>query len=180
MFDLDGTLLDSDEALLSPFVALGVAREVVRFGHPLDEECARLGLSVTDYLACYDTGAAMPFPGVPEMLSKLGRWAVCSNKRKESGTVELARLGWLPEVAIFADTFAGLPKSLTPVLAAMGVSAGEVLFVGDTEHDRRCAHAAGCQFAMAGWNPRAVRHPDDIWLDEPADLLMKYLLRLGP
>ncbi|MEY2591194.1 MAG: hypothetical protein QOJ67_3178, partial [Acidimicrobiaceae bacterium] len=27
LFDLDGTLLDSDEALAAPFVALGVARE---------------------------------------------------------------------------------------------------------------------------------------------------------
>lgn len=152
---------------------------MVRFGHPLDEECARLGLSVTDYLASYDPCLAMPFPGVTELLANLGRWAVCSNKRRESGTVELARLGWFPEVAIFADAFGGQPKNLDPVLHALDVAANQVIFVGDTEHDRRCAHRAGCQFAMAGWNPRAQRHPDEIWLDMPSDLLDLGLLQGG-
>lgn len=130
MFDLDGTLLDSDDALLSPFVALGVAREVVRFGHPLDDECARLGLSVTDYLACYDPSIALPFPGVTELIANLDRWAVCSNKRRESGTVELARLAWLPEAAIFADAFAGQPQESRAGSAGSGRSGRSGDFCG--------------------------------------------------
>ena len=36
--DLDGTLIDSDEALLEPFLAAGVPREAVRFGLPVEPD----------------------------------------------------------------------------------------------------------------------------------------------
>src|SRR4051812_6613975 len=105
VFDLDGTLLDSDEALVAPFLALGVPREEVTFGHLLADECVRLGISVDDYLAAYDPSATRPFPGVEEMVAGLGRWAVCSNKKGTPARLELERLGWRPEVALFAEEF---------------------------------------------------------------------------
>ena len=37
--------------------------------------------------------SAQPFPGVVELVARLDRWAVCSNKHAESGRAELARLG---------------------------------------------------------------------------------------
>ena len=40
IFDFDGTLLDSDAALVAPFVALGVRAEDVTFGALLADECA--------------------------------------------------------------------------------------------------------------------------------------------
>jgi HAD superfamily hydrolase (TIGR01549 family) len=170
IFDLDGTLVDSDEALVGAFVALGVPREEVTFGHLLVDECRRLGLDVEEYKAAYDPRLVQPFPGVDEVLAELARWAVCSNKVGEAGRSELAHLGWRPEVALFADAFDG-PKSLPPVLDRLGVAPGEVLFVGDTEHDRRCASEVGVTFALAAWNPRACAEPGDLVLDAPADLL---------
>src|SRR3954454_18319372 len=80
VFDLDGTLIDSDEALVVPFVALGVPREEISFGHPIEVECARLGLTVADYIAAYDPGVTVPFDGVEDLLSELPSWSVCSNK----------------------------------------------------------------------------------------------------
>ncbi len=168
--DLDGTLLDSDEALLAPFLALGVPRDGIRFGPPVAEECARLGVSVDDYVARYDTEVVQPFPGVIDMVRRLGRWAVCSNKHPVSGRAELARLGWRPEVALFTDAFDG-PKELGPVLAALDVPAQEVVFLGDTGHDRACARAVGAPFALAGWNPRARPEPGDVVLEHPVQLL---------
>jgi HAD superfamily hydrolase (TIGR01549 family) len=170
LFDLDGTLIDSDEALVAPFVALGVARERVTFGHVLDAECTRLGVSVDDYLDHYDEGAARPFAGVEELVAALGRWAVCSNKHPRSGRAELARLGWKPDVALFADAFGG-PKQLGPVLDALGLGPREVVFVGDTAHDRECAATVGCAFVLAGWNPRAQAEPDDVVAATPAAVL---------
>ncbi|MCU1452132.1 MAG: gph, partial [Acidimicrobiales bacterium] len=143
VFDLDGTLLDTDEALVGTFVALGVRREEITFGHVLDEECARFGLSVEDYVTRYDADLAQPFPGVAELVAGLDRWGVCSNKHPTSGRAELDRLGWRPDVALFADAFGG-PKRLQPVLDALGVPAAAVVFVGDTAHDRACAAAVGC------------------------------------
>jgi HAD superfamily hydrolase (TIGR01549 family) len=170
IFDLDGTLVDSDEALVAPFVALGVPREDITFGHVLADECARLGVDVDSYLAHYDAEAAQPFVGVEELLNEIDRWAVCSNKQSESGRRELERLGWQPEVALFSDAFDG-PKSVEPVLDALGASPDEVVFVGDTEHDRRIAVAAEVPFGLAAWNPRARPAPGDVVLATPSDVL---------
>ena len=170
IFDLDGTLLDSDAALVAPFLALGIRREDVIFGRVLEDECARLGITVADYLDRYDVNLAQPFPGVTEVVSKLETWAVCSNKEVASGRAELARLGWEPDVAMFADDFGG-PKQLGPVLHALGLRGSDVVFVGDTEHDRRCAGVVGCRFAVAGWNPRAAGLDGDVVLTRPTDVL---------
>lgn len=168
--DLDGTLIDSDSALSAAFVALGIDRNEITFGHVLAEECERLGLNVDDYLDAYDPTQAVPFPGVSELVASLGRWAVCSNKHPRSGHAELIRLGWSPEVSFFADAFAG-PKTLAPVLDALGLSPVEVVFLGDTAHDRLCAKNAGASFALAGWNPRAQSQPGDLVLSHPLELL---------
>lgn len=170
IFDLDGTLLDSDSALVAPFVALGVPAEAVTFGHVVAEECARLGVDLGAYLAAYDPSLALPYPGVPELLATLDQWAVCSNKDGPIARSELARLGWEPAVALFADSFGGA-KHLGPVLDALRATPGEVLFVGDTVHDARCAADAGCRFAWAGWNPRVPADAPGHVLREPSELL---------
>lgn len=170
VFDLDGTLLDSDEALVAPFLALGVRREDIGFGRRYDLECARHGIDPQAYVDAYDTAAATPFPGVDELLRQLDRFAICSNKATLSGMAELARLGWDPELAMFADEFAG-PKELGPVLDRLGRAGTEVVVVGDTAHDRECARAVGAAFALAAWNPRAVPLDGDVILTTPGDLL---------
>ncbi|MFL6203867.1 MAG: HAD family hydrolase [Acidimicrobiales bacterium] len=173
LFDFDGTLVDSDVALTAPWHALGVDPAVVPLGLPLVEACARAGVTVEAYLAHYDPSAALPFPGVPDVLAALARWGLASNKERTSGRRELARLGWTPDAALFSDDFGGKEKELPPLLAAMHLAPDEALFVGDTRHDRECAAAAGLRFALAGWNPRARAgaEPDDLVLDRPADVL---------
>lgn len=172
LFDLDGTLVDSDVALQAPWSALGVDPErVPPLGLPLGEACDLVGVAVADYLALYDDAAVEPFAGVEAMLAELDRWAVCSNKARSSGVRELARFGWSPEVALFSDDFGGRPKELRPLLEALGLPADSVVFVGDTAHDRACAAAAGVPFALAGWNQRAAAEPGDVVLATPAAVL---------
>jgi phosphoglycolate phosphatase-like HAD superfamily hydrolase len=160
VFDWDGTLLDTDEALIAPFVAQGIAREDVPWGHPLGEACAALGISMDDYLAAYDPALTHPWPGVPELLEGLVargiRWAICSNKHPDGGVAELAHVGWNPEGSWWSDAFDFLPKRLGPVLEGLGVTADEVLYVGDTDHDVEAAAEVGCRFVLAGWNPRSA------------------------
>ena len=45
MFDLDGTLVDSDRSLLEPFLQLGFDASELRLGPLLVDECARLGIA---------------------------------------------------------------------------------------------------------------------------------------
>ncbi|CAM8639416.1 Gph Predicted phosphatases [Acidimicrobiia bacterium] len=168
--DLDGTLIDSDSALSDAFVALGVGRKEITFGHVLAEECVRLGLSVEDYVAAYDTTQALPFAGVTELVASFDRWAVCSNKHPLSGRAELERLQWFPEAALFADAFRG-PKQLLPLLEMLEITPDQAIFLGDTAHDRQCAMEAGMQFALAGWNTRAKPQPTDLVVSHPLEFL---------
>ncbi len=113
----------------------------------------------------------VPFPGVVELLDRLDRWAVCSNKHPEAGRAELAGLDCQPEVALFSDAFDFGPKRLQPVLDALGVGPDQVVFVGDTAHDRRVADDVGVPFGLAAWNPRAEPESGDVVLRAPADVL---------
>ena len=168
VFDFDGTLVDSDEALIAPFLALGIERERIGMGRLLADECAALGVTVDDYVAHYDLMASQPFPGVEDLLQRLDRWGLCSNKLPEAGAFELDRLGWTPTAQAFAR---GTPKTLLPVLADLEVTGSEVLYVGDTDHDRHCAAEVGATFALAGWNRRAEPATGDLVLTEPAEVL---------
>jgi len=172
LFDLDGTLIDSDEALVMPFLTLGIRREDIVFGLPAEQACLEVGITIDEYVDTYDTGLAQPFPGAAELVSSLQRWAVCSNKHPVSGHAELARLGWSPEVVLFTDSFAGKPKQVGPVLDRLQLDAADVVFIGDTAHDQRCAHAAGVEFVWAGWNPRTLAAaPKGRVLTHPLELL---------
>lgn len=172
LFDLDGTLIDSNAALLAPFAALGVpADRLAPLGLPLGAACERAGVTVTQYLAHYDIDATLPFPGVADMLASVGPWAICSNKDRWSGEQELRRLGWIPVHTLFSDDFGGMPKALGPMLSALNIEPAHAVFIGDTEHDRAWAALAGVPFALAGWNPRVIAVPGDVVLGAPSDVL---------
>lgn len=170
IFDLDGTLLDSDRALVNAFVRCGVAAESVTFGHVITEECARLGIALDDYIAAYDPSDVEPFEGVVAMLSALERWAIASHKDRSTGRDELAARGWNPEVALFAQDFGGA-KRLDLVVARLGLGCDDVVFVGDTAHDRHAASLAGVRYVVAGWNLRADRRIGDAVATHPREVL---------
>ncbi len=170
IFDLDGTLVDSDKALVDAFVRLGVPAEDVTFGHVLHHECDRLGISVEDYIDAYDPRDVQPFAGVAELLAATPRWAVASHKDRATGRAELVSLGWSPECAFFTQDFGGT-KRLDVVMDALGLHADDVAFVGDTAHDRNAAHLAGVRFVAAGWNRRCDVADGDLVAATPGDVL---------
>src|SRR3546814_14352646 len=59
IFDLDGTLVDSDAALMAPFASLGVDPDrVPPLGLPLGQACELAGITVDAYIAIYDVSAS--------------------------------------------------------------------------------------------------------------------------
>lgn len=171
VFDFDGTLVDSDDALLVPLEMLGIDRRDVEMGSAVAEECARHGVCMDDYVSAYDTEVVQPFPGVEEMLVRIPRWAIVSNKHPRSASAELSRLGWQPELVMCADAFDWHHKSLAPLLDSLGLSADRVALVGDSNGDLRCAEEVGCRFVWAGWNPRVSEaRPSGRVARRPADV----------
>lgn len=172
VFDFDGTMIDSDAALVAPFLQLGVPQEEISFGHAVAVECERLGIDLDSYVDHYDTTVSRPFPGIEELVDGMGRWAICSNKHPRSARAEIERLGWRPEVAMYADAFDWAHKELAPLLEVMGLEPDQVVMVGDSNGDLACAESVGTTMVWAGWNPRVAKEsPDGLVLDRPGELL---------
>jgi phosphoglycolate phosphatase len=186
LFDLDGTLLDSlhdigaamNHALahhglpvhpLSDyrgFVGEGV-RVLVSRAVPAGREAlheAVLDTYRVRYAECMlDT--TRPFPGIPELLSRLAgegvKLAVLSNKPHASTRRLVESL--LPEVrfgAIYGER-AGVPRKPDPtaalgLAAELGVGPEDCAFIGDTAVDMDTARAAGMYGVGVTWGFRDV------------------------
>ncbi|MBQ5482434.1 MAG: HAD hydrolase-like protein, partial [Bacteroidales bacterium] len=46
------------------------------------------------------------------------------------------------------------PDPMLAYLRTAGATAETTLYLGDTQHDWRCGHDAGCDFALADWRLR--------------------------
>lgn len=172
LFDLDGTLADSEEqiahalsAMLEAFghdVAFG--QIIALLGPPLQGMIEGLiGRAITadeleamraEYVVHYEATLheVRPLPGAPELLAALTSrgvpLALVTNKREGGAHQQLAMLGWdayFP-VVIGADTAARAkpyPEPAIEALHRLGVAPAGAVFVGDTELDMQCGRATG-------------------------------------
>jgi phosphoglycolate phosphatase len=189
LFDLDGTLLDSlhdigaamNHALahhglpVHPlpayrrFVGEGV-RVLVSRAVPAGREVlheAVLDTYRARYAECMlDT--TRPFPGIPELLSRLAeegvKLAVLSNKPHASTRRLVETL--LPQVrfeAVYGER-AGVPRKPDPtaalgLAAELGVGPEDCAFIGDTAVDMDTARAAGMYGVGVTWG---FRHEEEL------------------
>lgn len=121
----------------------------------LDEALAR-------FFAFYDEGllaSTRAYPGIPELLADLdGRCplAVLTNKPEGFSRRILEGLGLAGHFAevVGGDTLPVKkpdPAGLHLLAGRLGVAAGEIVLVGDSEVDAATAAAAGCSFAFVTW-----------------------------
>lgn len=105
------------------------------------------------------------------------RLGVCTNKPQALAEQVLDRLGLLGDLSVVvgADTTPHVkpdPRPLLHTLDALGVTAGEAIYVGDTGIDLACARAAGVPCRIVGWGTGpAVPVEDSARLGRFADLL---------
>ena len=192
LFDLDGTLADTLYALGS--AANAVLAEAGLPTHPMEAYRQFVGNGakvlmeraagyhdetllvrfVTEYdRRCLED--TPPYDGVPETLDYLKekgiRFAVVTNKPHEQAVKLVTHLFGDRFEAVFGNQpqYARKPDPQSSQLAmqALGVSASECVFVGDSDVDVRTAHAAGlpcigCCFGFRGEEELRAAGADDL------------------
>jgi phosphoglycolate phosphatase len=201
VFDLDGTLIDSVPVFVEILNAMlcerGSARRVgpaetrrfASMGGPalvggiLAQDCGDLQQEVDDfrsrYMAC-PTPVSSLYEGVAEGIKDLAghgfRLAICSNKPQLLCEKVISDLGF---EALFPVVVGSAPDRLAKpapdlmelVIAQLGASREECLYVGDSEIDQTLARVTGVRFAfvtygyaseqyVAGQHEEFSRFPD--------------------
>ena len=176
VFDIDGTLLDTEEMVLCSlsetlrrFCGRVVAPEDLTFalGIPGEDALHRLQVELPDEICEqwniiaqeYDNTIRV-FPGVREILSwlrnkKIHLGIITSRTKAEyiRGFTPLGLADFFPIVVCADDTRRHKPYAdpMEDYLKKSDSNRDEVLYVGDSQYDMECAKAAGVQCALALW-----------------------------
>lgn len=181
LFDLDGTLIDSAELILSSFqytvrVHLGRASPAGGFlpmmGIPLRDALAALAQTEEQLEAMIETyrrynlehhdAEVRAFPGVPTTLEALrargAALGVVTSKLRQDALRGLRATGLDSLVSLVVgadDVTRGKPHPEPIQVAVRQLSAAllETLVVGDSPHDLQAGRAAGVATAAALWGP---------------------------
>lgn len=185
VFDLDGTLLDTltdlhasvNHALalsgMPPRTRDDVRRALgngylylishcVPEGTP--EETTRQVLAAfQDYYYSHSMDATAPYPGIPEVVSRLAaagyKLAIVSNKGM-AAVKELATHFFSGTISVAIGESEGVRRKPAPdtaieAMRALGSTTGETLYVGDSEVDIATARNAGTACLSVAWGFRS-------------------------
>ena len=186
LFDLDGTLLDSDQMLIETFRDLYKIykpkdyvideKKIITFsGPPIRETLAKefpefdqemmLNVWRKESIKNYPLFTKL-FPGALEILSTLVendvKCAIVTNKHRRAAE-EAFRIFGIDKIGVFAvcgDDVINQKPSPEGIYLAMkhfGISdKKEVLYVGDSVFDYNTSVNAGVDFCLVGWTPRKL------------------------
>ena len=191
VWDMDGTLIDSTEAVTGAYIATVAAlggppttAEAVVAAYPLGPPAILLahllGRATTEAdVAAYMTRlragapAAPPYPGIRETLERLqGRvgLGVFTGANHESAMILLEATGLASNFGVVVggdqvERVKPAPDGVLAACGALGVAPARAAYVGDSPSDLRAARASGARAFAAGWG-HLYRQ------DEPADRVL--------
>ena len=184
VFDVDGTLLDTEFAVLhslqdtlSNYLNECIPLDKLRFALGIPGEVTLLKFGIEDV-----NGAGMfwnakmkeyllhikLFDGITEMLESLHekglKLGIVTSKTREEFETDFVPYGvgqYFDSIICVEDSTKPkpYPDPLFAYLGRNGVSAEEVIYIGDTDYDSQCARTAGVDFGLALWG---CRNPEDI------------------
>jgi pyrophosphatase PpaX len=183
LFDLDGTLIDSIDLILSSYRhTLDVHRGEIPdddvwlagLGTPLwtqfkvftddADEIAAMVATYREYNLTHHDAMVRQYPGVRDAVLALHgrgvRLAVVTSKKREGAFRGMRHCGFdgLFEVLVAADDVERHKPDPEPVrhaLAKLGLAPEVAVFVGDSPHDLVAGRAAGVRTAAVAWGPFA-------------------------
>lgn len=198
LFDLDGTLANTIELIIGSYqhaVREVLGQEVVPaeardwIGEPLSATFARRYPGFVEelteaYLVWNQSHMASlltDYPGIVELLGDLRvagtRVGVVTSKRRASAERTLSLVGLeIPVLIAMEDTATHKPEPgpLLAAIDALGISAGEAVYIGDAVVDVLAARAAGLASVAVTWGaglPAALETArPDVMVDTVAEL----------
>ncbi|HCD44312.1 MAG TPA: phosphoglycolate phosphatase [Lachnoclostridium sp.] len=198
VFDIDGTLIDTEYAVLHSLqetllAVTGINKEICELtfalGIPGKDALKKLNvpdsslsfiLSDWDNCMCKFSNTVCIFQGIRELLDTLVQFGyelgiVTSKTREEfKQDFEPFDINKYFTTIICADDTVKHKPDPDPLFKYMEVSkAGnnELLYIGDSVYDRKCAKSAKVDFALAGWGSLSREIQADYYLEKPDDLL---------
>lgn len=196
-FDVDGTLINTEQAVLGSLQKLmktNYNREMnyqelsFVLGIPGAVSLRQLGIADVDHankcwnehMRDYDHTIHV-FEGIQQMLADLRKQSICTgvvtSKTKQEFLDDFVPFGLvrdLPYVVCADDTelHKPHPEPLLKFLEVSGAQAEASIYIGDTIYDYNCARDAGVDFGLALWG---CKQPDDIpakyKFEHPKDIL---------
>ena len=196
VFDVDGTILDTEKAILESFknilktrYSMEVEDEDIKFilGIPGREVLKRMNLDRIDEtmeiwidsLPEYRKMIKI-FDGVKELLDELSDLGinlgvVTSKTEKELyddfSMFDLSRYFKIMVHAEKTERHKPNPEPLEYYIDKAGADKTEVIYIGDSIYDSQCAKSAGVDFGLAKWGSDNHSIAADFGFDSPKDLI---------
>lgn len=197
VFDVDGTIVDTEEAILKSLQAvlqgegMDYALADLRFalGIPGSEALRRLQVKEIERVHAKWSRTALDFSRevkvfahMEEVLKKLAespiRTGIVTSKTRQefAGQIDPMGLRAYFEQVICADDTAKHKPDPEPLLACLeklNARQKEAVYIGDSIYDLQCAKSAGVRFALAYWGAKTTEGfaEADYILKQPTDIL---------
>jgi HAD superfamily hydrolase (TIGR01549 family) len=179
IFDIDGTLLDTEFADLSSLQKLVLEElnrhmsfDELRFALGIPGEVTLQKLKISNISACIvkwnhyihdNFNHVQVFDKIEETLAALSKigisMGIVTSKTKEEYENDFVPFGMTQyfEFVVCADDTEKHKPNPEPILKLIeqaGIDKSKIIYIGDTKYDMECAYGAGIDFALALWGAK--------------------------